>query len=28
VLERVGIIFSLIIGIGFASIPVFLFVSL
>jgi len=26
--ERVGIIFSLIIGIGFASIPVFLFVSL
>lgn len=28
VLERVGIIFSLIIGIGFASIPVFLFLSL
>ncbi len=26
--ERVGIIFSLILGIGFASIPVFLFVSL
>ena len=26
--ERVGIVFSLIIGIGFASIPVFLFVSL
>ena len=26
--ERVGIIFSLIIGIGFASIPVFLFLSL
>jgi succinate dehydrogenase / fumarate reductase cytochrome b subunit len=26
--ERVGIIFSLIIGIGFASIPVYLFVSL
>jgi succinate dehydrogenase / fumarate reductase cytochrome b subunit len=26
--ERVGILFSLIIGIGFASIPVFLFVSL
>ena len=28
VLERVGIIFSLIIGIGFASIPIFLFLSL
>jgi succinate dehydrogenase / fumarate reductase cytochrome b subunit len=27
-IERVGIIFSLIIGIGFASIPVYLFVSL
>jgi succinate dehydrogenase / fumarate reductase cytochrome b subunit len=26
--ERVGVIFSLIIGIGFASIPVFLFLSL
>jgi succinate dehydrogenase / fumarate reductase cytochrome b subunit len=26
--ERVGIIFSLIIGIGFASIPIFLFLSL
>jgi succinate dehydrogenase cytochrome b subunit len=27
-IERVGIVFSLIIGIGFASIPVFLFLSL
>jgi succinate dehydrogenase / fumarate reductase cytochrome b subunit len=26
--ERVGIVFSLIIGIGFASIPIFLFLSL
>jgi len=28
VVERLAVVFSLIIGIGFASIPVFLFLSL